>query len=424
MVLREIHTKREDCRLCNSSSLAKVLDLAPIPLSENYFLEQAKSKAAKRFPIDLYMCESCGHVQHIDVIDPAVLWDGYTYFSADSSGMVDHFNDVANFLIERIDPKKGSLVVDIGSNDGSFLRCFKDRGFEVCGVDPADQAAKRANDNGIRTFVDLFNCCSAKHVLSHFGKASIVTAFNVFAHADDLSEMIEAVKSLLNEDGVFVFEAQYLSDIVNKNLIATIFHEHISHHSVIPLKCFFDRLDMELIFLKHDDRVQHGSIIGAAQIKGQRRIVDKSVSEFVTFERRMELNKPKKIHDFGRTLKRQKLAVGEFVQKERLKGKTFAGFGAARSAPTLIAQFGLADCIDFIVDDSTAKLNCYSPGDGILVKSIDCLYEDSPDYTFILAWVHAFKIIEKHKKYLRNGGAFVLLSPNTKLVNETGEFDL
>ena len=420
----EIHTKRVLCRLCNASKLARVVDLQPIPLSENYFSDRAKSKSAKKFPIDLYMCEACGHVQHVDIINPKVLWNDYTYFSAGSAGMIEHFDKVAKYLIKKVSPEKSSLIVDIGSNDGSFLRSFKDRGFNVCGIDPADQAAKRANDQGITTLIEIFDFNSAKTVSDQFGKASIITAFNVFAHADNLTEMVKAAKSLLSNNGIFVFEAQYLADVVKKNLVATIFHEHISHHSVTPLRDFFDRMGMELIFIKHDDDIQHGSIIGGAQIKGQARKVGKSVSDFVNFEKKTKLNELNTIKDFGRRLTQQKKVVEKFAQFEKSIGKRFAGFGAARSAPTLISQFGISEHIDFIVDDGVAKVNMYSPGDGILVKDSHHLYKLMPQYTFILAWVHAFKIIEKHEKYLMAGGAFILLSPDIKLVTQAGISDL
>ena len=112
------------------------------------------------------------------------------------------------------------------------------------------------------------------------------------------------------------------------------------------------------------------------------------------------------------------------LRKNGSNTKSFIGFGAARSAPTLIAQFGINESIEFIVDDAPSKINCYSPGDGILVRSSEALYDYMPDYTFILAWVHAFKIIENNKKYLEKGGSFILLSPNTKIVNKDGEFDI
>jgi SAM-dependent methyltransferase len=424
MFLEKIYKKRTICRLCDASNLTKVVDLEPIPLSENYFADKSKSKSARKFPIDLYMCDVCGHVQHVDIINPDVLWDGYTYFSAESSGMVEHFNETAQFVIEKVSPEMGSLIVDIGSNDGSFLRAFKKRGFEVCGVDPAGQAAKRANDNRISTLVDFFDDKSAKTVADQFGQASIITAFNVFAHADNLLEMVNAAKLLLADDGVFVFEAQYLADIIKKNLVATIFHEHISHHSIIPLQKFFDRVGMELIFVKHDDKIQHGSIIGGAQIKGQMRQIDKSVDDFVEFEKEMHLDTLHPIQEFGRSLNKQKLIVKKFVLAAQSCGKSFAGFGAARSAPTLISQFALGQCIDFIVDDAATKLGKYSPGDGIIVKGSDYLYQDMPNYTFILAWVHAFRIIENHREYLASGGCFILLSPNVKLIDQNGLSDL
>ena len=126
MISKQIHTVAISVDYV-MLKLKKVLDLKPIPLSENYLSEKTASESVKKFPIDLYMCVFCGHVQHLDIINPEILWEGYTYFSSESNGMVEHFENVSNFIIEKIKPTKHSLIVDIGSNDGSFLETFKKR---------------------------------------------------------------------------------------------------------------------------------------------------------------------------------------------------------------------------------------------------------------------------------------------------------
>ena len=121
-------SRRQTCRLCDSKNVERVVSLQPIPLSENYSTDRNLAANAPRYPVDVYMCADCGHVQHLDVIDPKDLWDSYTYYSGDAKGMPEHFQQVSEKIHrENASRRRGSLVIDIGSNDGSLLKPFKQR---------------------------------------------------------------------------------------------------------------------------------------------------------------------------------------------------------------------------------------------------------------------------------------------------------
>ena len=182
---------RNTCRLCGSKDVRLVLKLQPIPLSEKYATDQSTAKAEQRFPVDVYMCADCGHVQHLDVINAKDLWDSYTYYSGEAKGMPEHFAQIAAKIRRTYDPPAGSLVVDIGSNDGSLLKPFKAAGHRVLGIDPAKSVARRAIEAGIPTIAELMTPDLARRIRNEHGPAHIVCAFNVFAHADDLSAMVD-----------------------------------------------------------------------------------------------------------------------------------------------------------------------------------------------------------------------------------------
>ena len=146
---------RDTCRLCNSPNVKLVVELQPIPLSEGYTLDPETALGAERFPVDVYMCQDCGHVQQLDVIDPDSLWDSYTYVSGEAKGMPEHFRAVSEKILARAKPEANSLVVDIGSNDGSLLKPFQAAGHRVLGIDPATEVARRANEAGIPTIPAL-----------------------------------------------------------------------------------------------------------------------------------------------------------------------------------------------------------------------------------------------------------------------------
>lgn len=413
-------THRNTCRLCDSPNVERVVDLDPIPLSEAYSTDQDLARRAPRFPIDVYMCADCGHVQQLDVIDSENLWDSYTYYSGQAKGMPEHFRQMADKFIKATKPPEGSLVFDIGSNDGSLLKPFQEAGYRVLGIDPATGVAQLANDSGIPTICDFMSVDIARKIRAEHGPASIICAFNVFAHADDLGAMVDSIRELLAPDGLFFFEAQYLMDILDGVLIATIFHEHMSHHSVKPMVEFLDRHGLQLIAAERSP-IQHGSLIGTVQLKGGNRPLESSVQELLELEKSRGLAELSTLRDFNDKVKELRQKTAKLVAGWKESGKTIAGYGAARSGPTLIAQMGLKGALDFIVDDHPQKVGKFETGDGVLVVPTAQLTERMPDYTVILAWVHAQKIIESNQEYLEKGGHFVVLCPATRVVGKDGD---
>jgi len=397
-----------------------VIKLEPIPLSENYTVDSATGKKAARYPVDVYMCAACGHVHQLDVIDSKSLWENYTYFSGEAKGMPEHFRQVAAKVRASYQPPAGSLVIDIGSNDGSLLRPFKDAGHRVLGIDPATEVARQATASGIETIPELMSLPLAEKIKNEHGPAHVVCMFNAFAHADNMGEVADSIRTMLAPDGVFVFEAQYLLDIIDRVLIATIFHEHMSHHSVKPLVQFLGLHGMELIDIERAP-IQHGSLIGVVQLKGGKRPVQASVRELLDLEAQRRLDKLETLREFAGRVQQLRQRTEALVQKWRQDKATVAGYGAARSGPTLIAQLGLAGAIEYIVDDHPQKVGKYSSGDGIPIVPTAELWKRMPDYTVILAWVHAAKIIESNQEYLDKGGHFVVLCPETRVVGKEGD---
>lgn len=366
------------------------------------------------------MCGDCGHVQQLDVLDAQTLWETYTYYSGDAKGMPEHFVEIAEQIQRKYGLSGDALIVDIGSNDGSLLKPFRDAGFRVVGVDPAIEIARAATDAGIPTIPELMSMAVAQRIREEHGLAGAVFTFNAFAHADNLGEMADGIRTLLGPDGIFVFEVQYLLDIIDRVLIATIFHEHMSHHSAKALIPFLDAHGLELIDVERAP-IQHGSLIGAVQLKGGSRPVAKSVHDLVTLEVSRKLDKLEMLRNFDAKIKSLRARVQAQVEQWKESNATVAGYGAARSGPTLISQLGLTGAISYIVDDHPQKVGLYSSGDGIPIVPTAALLERMPDYTAILAWVHSAKIIATNSEYLERGGKFLVLCPEPRIVSKDGD---
>ncbi len=409
------HHKRENCRLCEGRDLELVVPITATPVADAYVPKECLAEVQDCYPLDLYQCRSCGHVQLLDVVDPQVLFRHYSYFTGRTGGLLKHFKEYAERVVRENTVPQGSLVLDIGSNDGTFLRFFKELGMQVLGIDPAENIARNANESGIETIPAFFNAGLAQKIRAERGAAKIVSANNVFAHTDDMAGMADAVCTMLAEDGVFVFEVSYLVDVVDQMLLGTIFHEHLCYHTVKPLDAFLQRHGMELIDVKRVG-IQGGSIIGTAQRKGGPRKIGVAVEEHKALEDAKDIHNPATLKAFSQQIEVVRSGVAELVDRLHAEGKKMAGFGAARSGTFLIYHFGLGKIIDFIVDDSPDKQGFYSPGYHIPVFPTSELYRRKPDYAFILAWIHSKAIIKNHQRYLDEDGKFITCFPGVQVV--------
>lgn len=406
---------RDNCRLCSSLDVELVVKLEPIPPQEMYFDNANQARKVERFPVDVYMCKSCGHVQQLDILNSKALWNDYTYHSAEAKGMVDHFKELATQIINTYKTPTGTLVIDIGSNDGSLLKPFKEKGFRVLGVDPAKEIAEVATASGILTIPELFTEKLAHEIKDQYGLASVITAFNSYAHADNLEDLTLGIRYLLKDDGVFIFEVQYLLDVVQKMLVGTIFHEHMSHHSLTPLKLFLERVGFTIIKVSRVN-IQHGSLIGIAMKTDNAKKPDKSVDDLLELEENEKLCLLSSMERFNDRLIMIRKEVKNLVSEWKENHFSVAGYGAARSGQTLISQFGFEGVIEYIFDDNRDKIYKYPAGDGIQVIPSDELYKRKPDIVIILAWVHSQRIIDEHQNFLNDGGHFVVLSPELGII--------
>ncbi|HBA84535.1 MAG TPA: hypothetical protein DCZ95_10615 [Verrucomicrobia bacterium] len=409
---------RTTCRLCNHSALELVVPIAATPVADAFVTREKLNEKQECYPLDMYQCLSCGHVQLLDVVSPKVLFcSNYSYFSGNSPGLVKHFQEYAEGVIRKNGLDQGRLAIDIGSNDGTFLKFFKNFGMKVLGIDPAENIARHANAAGIETLPEFLTKDLAAKICGERGGAQMVSANNVFAHTDDMAGMLESIRELLAPDGIFVFEVSYLADVMDKMLLGSIFHEHVCYHSVTPLQKFMQAHGMELIDVERVS-IQGGSLICTAQKAGGKRAVSPSVGDMLSYEKQRNLCSPVTLKAFSRELESMRSEISGVLHKLHQQGKTIAGFGAARGGTLLIYHFNMGEILKFIVDDSPDKQNLYSPGYHIPVLPTKALYEQKPDYAFLLAWVHTKPIIRSNQAYLEQGGQFITCFPQVVIVNK------
>ena len=408
--------RRTTCRLCGGGKVELAFALAPTPPANAFVDADKLGVQQKTYPLDVFFCRDCTHVQLLDVVDRRILFENYVYVSGTSPTFVKHFKDYAEAVWTYAAAKPGALVLDVGSNDGTLLRPFKDLGAEVLGVDPARGIAEEATRNGLPTIADFFSVDLAKRIAAEKGSASIVTANNVFAHIDDLGAVTDGIRAVLAHDGLFVFEVSYLLDVIEKTLFDTIYHEHLAYHAVRPLLQFLERHGLELI---EAQRVSShgGSLRGIAQRKGGPRKRGASVDQALALEAARGLERIETYKAFARRINALGGALKAELAAIKAQGKHVMGFGAPAKATTLMYQFAIGkDDIAAIVDDSPLKQGKFSPGLHIPVVPASAITERKPDYLFILAWNFAESIIAKNQEFKMRGGRFIVPVPELKVI--------
>ena len=406
---------RIDCRLCGSQNLSSVLKFEPTPPANAFVTIEEQKTEQVCYPLELNFCNDCFHIQLLDVVNPKTLFENYVYVSGTSSVFIKHFEDYAKYIIKNYSPPKNSLILDIGSNDGTLLQFFKNNSYSVLGIDPAKRIANNASSNGIETLNDFFNYDLSVKIRQKYGSLSVITANNVFAHIDDLTGFVKGIHHLLSKNGIFVFEVSYLLDVITKTLFDMTYHEHLSYHSVISLIPFFKKNGLELIDVIKTN-VHGGSIRGIVQLKGGPHKIKDSVQKSIEGELTAKLDKESTYKKFGVNIENQKIELSTLLKKIKDENKTIAGFGAPAKSTTLLYHFNIdSTIIDYIVDDNELKQNLYSPGKHIPIVSSKNIYEKKPDYLLILAWNFAESIIKNHEKFKEQGGKFIIPLPSLKI---------
>tara|TARA_Y100000590_G_C15713687_1_gene1011159 strand:+ start:1619 stop:2659 length:1041 start_codon:yes stop_codon:yes gene_type:complete len=346
------------------------------------------------------------------------LWTNYIFQTSNKEILVNHLKQTINDILSFKKIKKNEFILDIGSNDGTLLNFFKLKKFtKFLGIDPAKNLVKIANNKNINTMHGYMNLKNSNIILKKYGKAQLVTAFNVFAHTDNLAEMLRSVKNVLSKDGIFVLEVSYLLDIIKKNLVGTIFHEHLSYHSVISLKNFFNKYDMKLIQVLRVSE-QGGSIICYVQHNEGNLKIKKNVSNIIGLEIKEKINKLSTYQKFSNRLNRNKDIIYNYFKKLDKRKLTISAFGASISSTTLLHSYRLGKFIKYIYDDNLTKVSKFSPGYKIKILHTSRLYSDKPDYLLILAWMEPNKIMKKTSKYFKSGGKFLTIYPSLKIIQK------
>jgi hypothetical protein len=381
------------CQICASTNLQFVLDMGFSAPCDSLLTREQLSQPETTFPLRMHRCRACGLVQIDHVVDPRHLFHReYPYRSGITETLRKNLHATAVRVVEKCGVPKGSLAVDIGSNDGTVLQGFRNVGLKVLGVEPTN-IANIAIANGIPTHQDFFHLGVVRKILTEHGQAAVVTAANVFAHVNRLSELLNGVRELLSDDGVFVTESHYMVDILDTLQYDSIYHEHLRFYLLKPLQRL---LDDHGFTLEHAERISnYGGSIRVYARKGRKKASSPELAELIAHEEKMGCYQDALYDQFARRTEESRRKLRSLIVRLNDEGKRVIGIGCPGRAITLLTYCGLGpDLLPYIAEQSTSlKLGLFTPGTHIPVVDEERMFREQPEYGLMLSWHYAAPII-------------------------------
>jgi SAM-dependent methyltransferase len=403
------------CRMCGSADLEPYLDLGHTPPADQFRTADRLAGPEVWFPLQVCVCTRCGLSQLSYVVRPEILYqDEYPYEASTTRAGQRHFRAFAASVVQRLGLSERDLVVDIGSNVGVLLAGFRDEGARVAGVDPASNIAAIAESRGIPTIADFFGERAVDRILREHGQARVITGTNVFAHIDDLHELLRSVDRLMTDDGVFIFECPYFVNLLKDLEYDTIYHEHLSYVSVRPLVTFFARFGMRIFDVEEVDI--HGGSFRVYVDRCRREVNAAVIEDLLHREHREGAYDLPRLRRFATDVADNRDELVSMLHDLRARGKRVAGVSAPAKGMTLLnyARIG-RETLEFVTEKSQLKMGRYTPGGRIPVVSDDVLLEERPDYALLLAWNFADEITRNLAAYSTAGGRFIVPIPAPRI---------
>jgi 2-polyprenyl-3-methyl-5-hydroxy-6-metoxy-1,4-benzoquinol methylase len=371
------------CVACNSKNLFQTLDLGKQPLANSYTVG---NNPLTSYPLALYTCLDCFHSQLSASVKPSLLFSNYLYVSGTSNSLKKYFLDLKNLIIELCGTQ--GKILDVGSNDGTFLSVFEDTDWKCIGVDPAINLVSQASERGVLSIASFFDLRLSNFLAKDF---DVVVAMNVFAHTSNPLEMLLAMKAIIKDDGILLIQTSQ-ANMFEGYQFDTVYHEHISFFNVKSMKSLLQRAGLQLkdVLITNIHGDSYLWIIGKT---------DTQVQELhrEIYEQQARLYSQEKYENFASKCLEIKERFISLVSQYRNSGFSIAVYGSAAKGNTFL-NFAKIE-IDAIFDDTPLKIGKHSPVQNVMVKNPEEMRLLPGPYLFIIpAWNFREEILGRIRK--------------------------
>ena len=384
------------CKITNSQ-INSFMSFGKMPIA-NAFIKKEEFENEFFFDLEVGFSEKVSLFQLKDHPSPSQMFnEKYPFFTGSSETMKLHFKNFSDFIIKNY-LKNGSKVIEVGSNDGTFLENFKYKKFEYVGFEPSSNVAELANQKNIFTINEFFNSDTIELAKNFKNATNVIYAANVICHIPDLTNFIKSVDILLKDDGVLIFEEPYFGSMIEKTSYDQIYDEHIYMFSATSVKKIFNLFDFELI--DAIKQVTHGGSMRYVISRKKKKLINKNVQIILDEEKRNNIDNIESCLLFKKNCELSKKIIFDLIKKFKNEGKKIVGYAATSKSTTILNYCNIDNkSIDYICDTTKQKIGKYSPGMHIPIVSIEHFRNDNPDAVYLFAWNHKNEIFKKENLY-------------------------
>ena len=396
------------CFLCNAKKLKKILDFGLQPWCNN-FLKKKQLGLEKKYPLYVNFCKNCSNVQLGYILKKNIMFSDHGYLSGSNYELLNHFKKLS-YKILNFFPKKKISILDIGSNDGSFLKNFKNnKNINILGIESCKKISNIASRQEIKTVNKFFNYENALKLDNKLEGFDCIHASGVFFHMEELISATKGIKYILKNDGVFVIQFLYLKNIIEKNQFDQFYHEHLNYYNIEPLERFLNSNDMQ-IFDAEKSSIHGGSIIAYVCHKGLRKKT-KRLLNLLKLENSKKINKLEFYLNYKKKIKKLKLKFKKKLDFLKKRNFNIYGIGAPAKSTPLINYYGINNNdIKFTTENNNLKIGRYLPVSHIKILDEKLIKKISfnKDIFLIFSWNFKKNIIKKYKKKFGNNFRYFL----------------
>lgn len=399
--------KIASCRVCGSRGLRSFFDLGQQPLANA--LLKSKNTKETRYPLRLVWCKTCTLAQLDYTVDPKILFSKYVWVTGTSKAAKDFSKTFYNELVKRTPRAKTGYVLEVASNDGTFLKPFLKGGHEVLGIDPAKNIVTMAVQGGVPTRCEFWGERAARRLVKERGPASIIFARNVVAHVANPRDFAKGLALAIDSDGVIAVEPHYAGTIQKENHYDSIYHEHLCYFTLKPLEYLLRAAGLHAFDIA-ESPISGGAIIVYAS--KQKRPVSAKLKRYRKAEAKSKVNSFAAWRKFALHAREHRERFLKLLRKMREKGGLVVGWGASARSSTLLNFAAVGpDLISEIADKNLLKHGLYTAGTHIRVDAPEKVMKRKPTHVVILGWNFTKEIVAELKARFGYTGTYLVPLP-------------
>ena len=383
-----MYRRVSQCRICGNPHLIPILDLG-LQMLTGVFPDSVNPQAATIGPLRLVKCmgeDTCGLVQLEHSYDLEEMYgENYGYRSGLNKSMADHLQNKVKKLLQYISLSAGDLVIDVGSNDSTTLQAYDASNLTLVGIDPTGTKFASFYPPNITLIPEFF---SSKLIHSFFPnrKAKVITSFSMFYDLENPLEFMQQVHSILDDEGIWVFEQSYLPTMLHTNSFDTVCHEHLEFYALKQIQWMAEKVGFLILDVEFND-VNGGSFSVMVRKKKTGETVLPTITALLEEEAALGLDTLEPFLAFAKRAAEARTNLFNYLAQLKKAGKSIAALGASTKGNVLLQYCGLsADELMAVGEVNPEKFGRYTPGSWIPIVNEDQLLANLPDYLLVLPW--------------------------------------